>query len=197
MPRAFTHGGISDWYEAPSRPRQTIQADPATTSTTASTTAVPETASTAAAPATTAALTAYSIRGLRPLRKRGPSVAAAIAPSPTQPSSNPYPLDPSPSLPRATSGKSAQIAPAGKMNSVARAIRASSDGELATKRPPARVASIACSRGTAGMRAGTAVTTTAARTATNENALTPKTTAALVAARSAPPIAGPTARARF
>jgi hypothetical protein len=47
------------------------------------------------------------------------------------------------------------------------------------------------------VRAGIRVSITAASTATNENALTPNTSAALVAASSSPPIAGPTARARF
>ena len=44
---------------------------------------------------------------------------------------------------------------------------------------------------------GTAVTATAPRTAKNDTALAPNTTAALVAARSAPPTAGPIARAKF
>ena len=56
---------------------------------------------------------------------------------------------------------------------------------------------MACSRGRVSSRLGIMVTATAPRTARNDTALARKTIAALVAASSTPPIAGPTARARF
>ncbi len=83
------------------------------------------------------------------------------------------------------------------MNAIDRAISASSSGEFRTNRPPARVAASACSRGSVSFRTGTAVTATAPITNRKETAFAENTTAALLAASSAPPIAGPTARARF
>jgi hypothetical protein len=59
------------------------------------------------------------------------------------------------------------------------------------------MASRVCSRGRLEVRRGIAVAATAITTATKEIALMPKTSAALVTARRTPPIAGPTARARF
>ncbi len=98
---------------------------------------------------------------------------------------------------RATSGNSAHTPAAKNENAAARIMIAISAGELRTNRPPARVAEPRCSRGSVAARTGTTVRATAASTAMNDSELTKKTTAALVAARSAPPIAGPIARARF
>src|SRR3984885_15840451 len=84
-----------------------------------------------------------------------------------------------------------------KENAAARIMIAMSAGELSTNRPPARVADRSCWRGSDEVRTGTAVSATAMSTATNDSALAKNTTAALVAASNTPPIAGPTARARF
>ena len=98
---------------------------------------------------------------------------------------------------RATSGSSAHTPLAKNANAAARTMIASSAGELRTNRAPATVAERTCSRGSVRTRAGTDTIATTPITARNDAALTKNTSAALVAASSSPPIAGPIARARF
>jgi hypothetical protein len=88
------------------------------------------------------------------------------------------------------SGSSAQIELAKKMNSAARSKMTRSAGLAATYRPPARIASPTCSRGSTragGVPRHQAMT---AMTARNVAALIKKTMPAVVAARTIPPIAG-------
>jgi hypothetical protein len=74
---------------------------------------------------------------------------------------------------------------------------ARSTGLAATYRPPARIASPTCSRGSALAGRVLRHHQMTAMTARNVAALARKTVPALVAASSSPPIAGPIARARF
>ncbi len=89
------------------------------------------------------------------------------------------------------------MALAKKMNNPARARITRSTGLAATNRPPARTASPTCSRGSAsGVRLECHMMSTPI-TAAKLAALIRKTAPALLAARMTPPMAGPTARARF
>ena len=83
------------------------------------------------------------------------------------------------------------------MNSPARATITRSTGPAAMYRPPARIASPTCSRGSASAGRVECQVQSTASTAANEAALTRKTVPELVAASNAPPMAGPMALARF
>ena len=83
------------------------------------------------------------------------------------------------------------------MKSPARAKITRSTGLAAMYRPPARIASPTCSRGSASAARVECQVMSTASTAANEAALTRKTVPELVAASSAPPMAGPMALARF
>ena len=131
-------------------------------------------------------------------RTAGMTTPAATAPAPTTASIRPKAAGPSSSLSRTTSGSRPQTAEAKTKKAQARRMAARMAGAAATKRSPARMAPSRRSRGSAPRaEAGRRQATRAASSTRKARALSAKAAAGPAAARTKPPSAGPSARARL
>jgi hypothetical protein len=143
---------------------------------------------------------AQNTSGPRASRARtiGITAPAATAPMPTTASIRPKAAGPSSSRPRTTSGSRAQTAEAKTKKAQARRMAARMAGAAATKPIPARMAPSRRSRGSPPRaEAGRRQASSAQSSARKARALSAKAAAGPDAARTKPPSAGPSARARL